>query len=224
MQIVWQDWDEASQRPRPAFGVVDLYEVKFSQKLRRDELLSDDERDRVTRYVMERSREQFAIARSCLRIILSGYVGRSPQSLQFTIASGGKPLLRNDDLHFNLSHSGDVALIAVSGQRVGVDVEIARPIPNVASLVQRFFSREEALQFESLREELRLTAFFHGWTAKEALLKAVGVGLTDLESCIVDLDPGLSGRVIRFDHAGEWSLKTMTLARGEIASVVMDVS
>jgi 4'-phosphopantetheinyl transferase len=181
-------------------------------------LLSGHELARADRFAMDKPRRQFIVGRGSLRLLLKRYLGEEPHLRE---RHQGKPFLTNGAFHFNVSHSGDLGVITVANRPVGVDVEKLRAMPNAAGLVERFFSREERIQFQSLPDDLKLPGFFHGWTGKEALLKAVGVGLADLEGCAVDLDPQAPARVVRFDHPGEWQLKTWNV-EGYVVSVAVE--
>lgn len=158
--------------------------------------------------------------RAALRTLLGRYLRSSPISVPIEIEPAGKPFVEGGP-HFSLSHSGDMGLIAVASDRVGVDIEKVRAFPNAAALVERFFSTEESQQFAALPESLRNTAFIRGWTAKEALLKAAGVGLAGLDRCAVDLDPRNSPRIVRFDDPGQWSISTWALDARYVASVAL---
>lgn len=168
-------------------------------------ILSDDELKRAARYTLDEPRQQFIHIRGSLRFLLG-----LTRDVSFELTDQGKPYLKQGP-EFNIAHSGAYGVIAVSDRRIGVDVEVLRPMDNAAGLVRRFFSSEEQQQFAALPEVWKLAGFFRGWTAKEALLKAVGVGLIDLESCSVDLDPRQPPRVIRFSHLAEkglaWTLE-----------------
>jgi 4'-phosphopantetheinyl transferase len=84
-------------------------------------------------------------------------------------------------LRFNVTHSDDLALIAVSRRReVGVDVERIRPIVEAARIVESYFTSRELAEFLGFAEADRAAGFMRGWTRKEAILKAKGVGLAGL--------------------------------------------
>lgn len=187
--------------------------------------LTPDERERADRYKIARPREQFLAARGNLRQLLARYLGAAPAAVELVPEPDGKPVLRGGELHFNVSHSGDLGLIAVARRRVGVDVEELRDMPNAAGLVERFFGLEEGGQFAALPEALKLAGFFRGWTCKEALLKAVGTGIQNVDKCVVDLDPRREPAVIRFDHAAEvgtWRLGVWPPAEGYTAAVAAE--
>ena len=103
--------------------------------------------------------------------------GISPENIRITCGEHGKPaLLGNHPLFFNLSHSGQRVLCAVSPQEVGCDVEQLRPAN--LKLARRFFTPAESKALFSLPPEQQEAAFFRLWTCKESFIKAVGTGLS----------------------------------------------
>ena len=190
-------------------GDGELHVWRFPLVARPHHWLSESERERANRYAIERPRQQFLAARGTLRELLAQYLNCDPADVPLGVGPDGKPVLANADLHFNVTHSGERGLIAVANRRVGVDLEHIRPMPNAAGLVERFFGPEEREQFVSLPDEFKLAGFFRGWTCKEALLKAVGTGIQNVDKCVVDLDPRRPPNIIRFDHPAErgiWQL------------------
>lgn len=119
--------------------------------------LSDDERARAARFRFDEHRRRWIAAHVALREILSTYT----DDVQFVLGEHGKPSLANGAVHFNLSHSGDLAVVAVSDGEIGVDVEQIR----------------DDFDYESIAPAPSREAFFRAWTRKEARLKATGVGL-----------------------------------------------
>ncbi|CAN5329493.1 4'-phosphopantetheinyl transferase superfamily protein [soil metagenome] len=188
-----------------------------------DSVLCIEEKARAARYTIDAPRQEFIAGRATLRTVLGKYLACKPVAIAFTVSAGGKPAIRDhSDLHFNVTHSGGRGLIAIATSPVGVDIEQLRPVPNAAGLVQRFFTPEEQRQFALLPEDQKLAGFFKGWTGKEALLKAVGVGLAGVEQVAVDLDPAQPARVIRFDgNSMNWQLKTWMFREGYLASVAI---
>ena len=149
-------------------------------------LLSDDERARAERFRLARVRDQFVAARGHLRALLGRYLGIEPKAVPVLYADGGKPHLPPGyPLHFNVSHTDGLAVLAVGHRRVGVDVERVRPIPDADGLVTRFFTRRECDQFHALPPAARPAAFLRAWTRKEAVLKAIGRGVQSLDCCDV---------------------------------------
>ena len=144
-------------------------------------LLTDDEQARAGRFLREDDRDRSIAARAALRLVLAGTLGRDPRAVALRPDAAGKPHLApmgHDTLSFNVSHSGDWALVVVApGPRVGVDVEAMRPIPDPLSLARLHFAAAETGALASLPSDARLAAFYACWTRKEAFVKALGAGL-----------------------------------------------
>ncbi|ACC80708.1 4'-phosphopantetheinyl transferase family protein [Nostoc punctiforme] len=146
------------------------------------ELLSQDERTRSERFYLERDKKRYIVGRGLLRTILGSYLGTNASQLQFCYGSHGKPVLAEtsggNTLSFNLSHSHELVLYAVTRQReIGVDIEYMRPISDFEQVAERCFSDREKDVFRKLPQDEKLGAFFNCWTRKEAYLKATGQGL-----------------------------------------------
>src|SRR5262249_10829075 len=176
----------------------------------------------------ESARTQFVVTRAALRSILSDYLDLSPLRLSFVHGPQGKPALANWGwLHFNVSHSQDVALIAVTRRsEIGVDVERLRPFINDLGMAERYFSPRETELLRALTGTRRSEAFFHAWTRKEAYLKASGKGLSyGLERVEVTLLPEDEPRFVRIDGcerlASEWSLRHLVPAVGCVGAVTL---
>lgn len=143
-------------------------------------LLSAEEHARADRFHRDSDRTRFILAHAGLRTILGHALDRSPESLTFAAGSHGKPHLADGqaDLRFNLSHSGDYALVAYAyGRDVGVDIEQERPIEALA-LARAHFSQAECEALERTEPSRRIPAFFRIWTRKESFVKAHGTGLS----------------------------------------------
>lgn len=155
-------------------------------------LLSDEERRRASRLRFDESRSSFIVARALLRKILSRYVALTPREILFFYTATGKPILApwfGKAIQFNVSHSGQLALYAVSiNHNVGVDVERIVPIAEAASIARRFFTREEAEQIEEGTDGNH-EFFYRIWTRKEAILKCSGEGITE-DPAAMSLLPG----------------------------------
>ncbi len=179
--------------------------------------LAPAERARADRFRFPRDAGRFVIARGRLREILGGYLGLSPERVPLEIGPFGKPRLpdpAHEALRFNLSHSGTLALVAVTGAReVGVDLE--RMVPELASedVAVRFFSAWEVQALGRLPTAERVRGFFNCWTRKEAYLKARGVGLAlPLDGFAVTLAPGEPARFVEADEpeeAARWGLRAL---------------
>jgi 4'-phosphopantetheinyl transferase len=150
------------------------------QRLR--QILSPDEGRRADRHLSERHSRRFVVGRSTLRGILGWYLGIDAAVLTFVYGTGGKPALPEktaDGLRFNMSHSGELALYAVTRDRdVGIDIERRRPITSASKIVERFFSTAEKAAYRALPAGEREDAFLRAWTRKEAYVKAHGKGFS----------------------------------------------
>jgi len=142
--------------------------------------LSEDERARAARFVFARDRDRFLSAHSALRELLARRTGRPADELRFDTGPYGKPyLLDTPGCSFNMSHSQDVALLAIVDKgEIGIDVECLRPFPDATELAERNFTPSERTQLEARPAHDRDHAFLRCWTRKEACLKAVGSGLS----------------------------------------------
>lgn len=140
--------------------------------------LSADEQARAARLVMPDAQRRFIAARAGLREILSRMTGIDAAALTFSVGKHGKPCLTGiaDTPHFNLAHSGELALCAVADHPVGVDLERVRPLANMPQMAEMSFTDQERAALWSLDEPARIAAFFRLWTRKEAIMKAHGAG------------------------------------------------
>lgn len=191
--------------------------------------LSAEEKERAARFHFAVHRDRFIAAHGCLRDILRRYLHCEPDRIDFSIGKYGKPALDSDQgLEFNLSHSGDYALIAIAhGRRVGIDVEQIRDRISPQAIAGRFFSQAEVSELLSLPLEQQEVAFFTGWARKEAYIKAHGMGLAlPLESFDVSLSPQRPAvlRATRPDskEASRWTLRHLDVDPGYQAAVVVE--
>lgn len=141
--------------------------------------LSPDEQLRASRFYFSHHQRRFANAHHMLRLILGRYINEHPLSLDFATGQHGKPELVNAPfLQFNLSHSGETAVLAVSRDYpLGVDIEYfsSRPYDGIA---ENLFSTKEIQTLKASSAALRPLIFFNIWAQKEALIKACGLGLS----------------------------------------------
>jgi 4'-phosphopantetheinyl transferase len=179
-------------------------------------LLSADEQARAARFQFLHLARAFTLSRGVLRILLARYLRVDPAGLLLEYGPNGKPHLpASPPLEFNLSHSGGLATFAfTSGCPVGIDVEHIRPMPDLAAIAHRFFSREEAADLAALPHDQRELAFFLCWTRKEAYVKAVGGGLSaPLDQFRVSVDPTLPAQFLHLPPlaTGPWTLAGLPL-------------
>lgn len=162
------------------------------QLLQGYQILSPREREKADRYLVEHARRQHIASHVVLRQILSQYQNCFPDAIQFSYAQHGKPSLEPaTGVEFNLSHSGQRAVIAVTrGQPLGVDIELHDPKVHVKDLAERFFAPAEAQELLEQESSSQLRAFYRLWVLKEAFIKGTGEGLSfGLSNFIVSLKP-----------------------------------
>lgn len=194
-------------------------------------LLDAGEIRRADRFAFERDRRRFAVGRGLLRTILGSYLDLDPSSLRFVANGHGKPELVADQgrgLRFNVSHSGDWVLIAVTRDRaIGVDIEQVRPDFGGEAIAGRFFAPAEVEALRVVPPERRTLAFFHGWARKEAYIKAQGKGLAlPLDTFEVEIDPAAPAS-LRATHpdpaeARRWSLVELATEPGFVAACCVE--
>jgi 4'-phosphopantetheinyl transferase len=153
--------------------------------------LSQDERRRAEQFQLELPRRRFIVTRVALRRLLAEYLDMPAADISLAYSPRGKPMLggtrTGTSLHFNLAHTHDLALVAVTrGCDIGVDVERLRAVSHLESIARRYFHPAELGAILNARAESRNKAFLRCWTAKEAVVKAIGAGLTDslAEFCV----------------------------------------
>jgi len=144
-------------------------------------LLSPDEVARAERYRKPESAASFIAARAILRALLAEYLATTPSSIRFAYSTTGRPSVEypRTDVDISIAHSADAILFgATRCRRLGVDIEYITPTFDFREVVTSTFGREERMILESVRDSERRSLFFTLWTAREALAKVCGAGLT----------------------------------------------
>jgi 4'-phosphopantetheinyl transferase len=171
---------------------------------RRQDLLSQDERERAARFWHRRDGERWARSHALLRSLLGSYLGTDPAGLCFEYGQWGKPRLAGEHtrLRFNMSHSGRLALYAFALDfELGIDVETAGGARYVPAVAERAFGADVRRRLEQLDESNREHEFLRLWVRHEARLKCWETGLGgarsagDRECWTIDVDADL----------GEWA-------------------
>jgi 4'-phosphopantetheinyl transferase len=141
-------------------------------------LLDEHEKERSERFVHFMHRKRFIAAHGFMRSVLALYTQQPADTLVFDKGEHGKPfLVTHSNLHFNLSHSQDIAMLAVANQDIGIDVECINRKNDWQSIMQRFFTASEQNKMLALDAAIQQRAFFEVWTRKEAHMKVTGQGL-----------------------------------------------
>jgi 4'-phosphopantetheinyl transferase len=175
----------------------------------------ESERQRASRYIHTEDTLRHLIGRGLLRHTLAQITGQPAASFNIDVdASTGKPFVAGGPA-FSIAHSGEAVVIAVAGNgRVGVDVEAIRSIPDLHNVTRSSFAPDELSALNRFPEgEPRTAAFFRGWTRKEAILKALGHGLSSLHDISVSLTEGDRNTLLRLGIPGEelraWTVCSM---------------
>ena len=157
-------------------------------------LLDPSERHRAVRFVRPLDRDRSVLAHAALRSFLARCLGVELSTVRYIEGAHGKPLLLPalGQLEFNLSHTENLALLAVTREgAIGVDVEQLRQLPDAMSIAETHFSEAERNTLMSLPSREQQAGFFSCWTRKEAVVKATGAGVGyALDSFEVSLAPG----------------------------------
>jgi 4'-phosphopantetheinyl transferase len=182
MIIAIENW-QSTREPAPLrAGQVHLWRAPLEPTEELSGTLSSGEWLRAERFHFEPDRARFIATRGLLRAILSLYTGVEPGDLKFTTGPHGKPELDGlcSSLRFNLSHSDDLMLLAVTHAReIGVDLEYMRDDVPFETLADHYFDPEEAWDLRLLPAAQRAWKFYDTWTSTEARLKAGGEGISN---------------------------------------------
>ncbi len=192
-------------------------------------VLSPDEQRRAASFRFSAHRDSYVIRHGILRTVLSRYLRRAPAEVEFSYGSTGKPAITERTelgfLHFNDSHSADLAIYAMSRAcDVGVDIEYVKPVPSLKNILPHCFSAREAEMLLNLPPELQVEAFYTGWTRKEAVLKAtgegIGRGMAHLE-VLVNFSHEKESLKIPPESEGlpNWLLRSVQPAAGYVAAI-----
>jgi len=206
------DWKTARKHPALRPGEVHVWRASLSENDPKElgEVLSPAEWVRAQRFYFEGDRARFICGHGLLRTILGRYLDTAPRDLRFVEGVHGKPELTGaaSSLRFNLSHSDDLMLLAVTHARaVGIDLELMRENMPVETLADYYFEPEDAWRLRLLPAPQRVWKFYELWTSAEARLKADGAGIAH----------GL--KVLEPDR---WSLLKLTPAEGYAAALAVE--
>lgn len=211
---------------------VDVWRISLDPPLdtvkHLESTISEEESQRAARFRFTVDRDRYIVAHGSLRYILSENLRCDPKRLHFSTNEYGKPALEDHKLDFNLSHSGDYALVAVTREyKVGVDVEIIRSDMEHEKLAKRFFSPNEVAELTTLPSDQIIRGFFNCWSRKEAYIKAQGLGLSlPLASFDVSLTPNepatLRATRPNPDEAARWTLISLDVGCAYVGALAVE--
>jgi 4'-phosphopantetheinyl transferase len=204
--------------------------IQASIKTELQKTLSENEQSRLNSLYFPQDKERFLVARSGLRNILARYLNTAPNHIDFHYTELGKPYINNKNIFFNISHSADCIIYALSNcSPIGIDVEHCKRDIDYLSIAKNFFSENEYLKLLTLHPDERLLAFYRCWTRKEAYIKAIGKGLHfPLDQIEVSILPNEKVQLIKImDKAPEkdlWKIEEFCPQQDYIACVATQQS
>ncbi len=223
-------WTPAAASPPLERGVAHVWRVRLplgdAALAELTALLAPSERERMLRFRLEEGRHTATVSYGLRRRVLAAILDADPHALAFDLGEHDKPALVNDPaLHFNVSHSAGMLLLAVAWDApLGIDVERIKPRMDHERIARRFFSPHEVDVFLALPEDERMPGFFRCWTRKEAFIKARGAGFTfPLRDFDVSLEPGVPQLLaVRSagDDAANWRMHDLDVGEGFEAALV----
>lgn len=184
-------------------------------------ILSPDEQQRSNRFKHKKHRDNFITAHGFLRNTLSTYLYQAAPTLKFSKENNGKPILddipSNKQLHFNMSHSHTLALLAVCRNKsVGIDVECINKENQWQKIINRFFTKDEQTAIFTLPESQQKKAFFQVWTRKEAHMKVTGEGLRLSPSKFTVSVPPADAEFLNYldrPHSTTWQMQDLVFEK-----------
>jgi len=192
-------------------------------------ILTEEEAARAQRLVAAPVRRGFIAGRWLLRSMLAVLAGGEPRSLELQAGKHGKLSLADHArlaASFNLSHSGDLAAVAlVHARRIGVDIEAERTLTDEALLARRILGPRERASFDALPETARGAALLAAWTRKEAVLKAIGMGISGGLTSIEVLPGAKTGDYVASDAADasvRWSVRMLLMPAGFQGAIAIE--
>jgi len=171
-------------------------------------LLTDSEKMIGERFRFDGDRNRYITGRRSLRILLSNYLLLDPMDIRIIAEKGQKPFIENAGapMRFNISHSGEWVVVALSRDELGIDIEKIDSAFDFSDLLQEHFSPAEQ-QFVATAK-IPVAAFYFLWTRKEAVTKAVGFGLRDNLKTVSVLDQFSPHE----EHLKKWMIKSFSFS------------
>jgi len=207
------DWNENWPPPKLSEDSIHIWIFQTDWRLQGESLCSRDWA-RAGQFRRTIDRDRWITCREILRQILASYLQKSPRAIEFAYNTYGKPSVANilSAPVFNLTHSEDIALLALYiKEPIGIDVEYCRYIQNFEISAHLFLAPSEYLAWQNLLVDRRINGYYKSWTSKEAVLKALGMGLNgELKSISVSVDPDMQAELIG-SHFAHFDIKLITI-------------
>ncbi len=228
-------WEERTDVPVLAEREVHVWRVPLSASpaavARASQLLDDGETARVASLARPELKVRQILSFALLRVLLARYLYIQPQGVLLRQRPTGKPYLCGNaavaEVRFNLAHSGDMALYAITTHaEIGVDIEQRRPLHDFASMIETVLTPAERSIIRSMPTENQLPVFMDAWTLKEAYLKATGEGIAGLSAVeailgLRDGEPVFGLRAASTENLPPWTVRLLDPVAGYSAAVVV---
>ena len=165
--------------------------------------LSEEELEKASQLSQINDQQNFITSRYFLRQILAQELNVSAKSIDYSFSLHGKPYLKKENYYFNISHSGQIFVIATSSiGEIGVDIEDVNRDVNYQQLSDLIMSEADQYEFDSIIQSKKTAIFLTYWTRKEAFFKGIGMGLTSpLKGLSINVDTATSPSIL----ATEWN-------------------
>lgn len=231
MMIPQISWTRTDTVPLLKLGHIQVWALDLDAPAAQHDWnnLSEDETVRARRFVFPRDRDRYVRAHSAMRTLLATHIGVAAPEIHLTASQYGKPELAAEhnpqQIQFNLSHSAGMGIFGIArGYRLGVDVEMIRPIGQ--DVAEHHFSQRELATLGDLASKDWLRGFFRCWTSKEALLKGEGLGLhVPLDAFDVEAHPGRPAALLECREqalfAVGWKLSELTPAPNAVGALAV---
>ncbi len=186
------------------------------------EFLSPEEKIKSKSYRQQKDTERYIISKAYLRLLLSKFLNIEPRRIEFDKNENHKPFLQNlKDLHFNISHSGNLIAIAFCEYSVGIDVEKIDLLFNYNDIIDRSFSQLERDSIKYNKDNAH-KQFYSLWTRKEALVKATGKGIDDRFDEVPSLDGLHTIQTQKISSHLNWTVGTIDFGKDYIVSLAFN--
>ncbi|MET7312394.1 4'-phosphopantetheinyl transferase superfamily protein [Streptomyces sp. NPDC005571] len=181
-------WDQSLRAPsdgdRPAVWFVRTGELLIAAQELAPQVLDVEERRRAAAFVRSADRDTYTVSHVALRMLLAAHLDEGPARISLDRGRcpscggpHGRPVVRGNPVNFSLSHTNDLAMIAIAATPVGIDIEAVPGLATVEEVGHTLHVAEHA-ELQTYRPEERREAFARIWVRKEAYFKGLGTGLS----------------------------------------------
>lgn len=187
------------------YDIRDLSEHEYKKWY---SLMSEEKKKRVNRFRFQDDKKRTVVGEMLARKAFSEWCNVSVEDIIFDVTEYGKPFVKGLSVEFNISHSADMVVCAINDKPIGIDIEKIRPID--LSIAKRICTDEELnyifnhippeSDFSYTENTALLTRFFKIWTAKEAISKYLGKGISLSWSSIIQTEYLLYKKMANEDY------------------------